>query len=162
MPLDSADPISLKLVDVHLCRFTSSTVYWPRNPKPNTKDAQCFKLLLSFQQISMLLHFSMGLRTEKFPHTSTVSLIHLNEYCAQTDNLLSNGESINLFHVHLSQTVQERPFQCDQCPAAFARKPYLDIHARTHTGERPFECDVCLKRFTQKSSLNIHKSIHSG
>lgn len=58
--------------------------------------------------------------------------------------------------------VQDRPFQCEQCPAAFARKPYLDIHMRTHTGERPFECDVCLKRFTQKSSLNIHKTVHTG
>lgn len=59
-------------------------------------------------------------------------------------------------------TVQERPFQCTECNAAFARKPYLDIHMRTHTGERPFECDVCFKRFTQKSSLNIHKTIHTG
>lgn len=58
--------------------------------------------------------------------------------------------------------VQDRPFQCEQCPSAFSRKPYLDIHMRTHTGERPFECDICHKRFTQKSSLNIHKTIHTG
>lgn len=58
--------------------------------------------------------------------------------------------------------VQGRPFQCLQCPAAFCRKPYLDIHMRMHTGERPFQCDLCMKRFTQKSSLNIHKRIHTG
>lgn len=58
--------------------------------------------------------------------------------------------------------VQGRPYACGQCPAAFARRPYLDIHLRTHTGERPYQCDACLKRFTQKSSLNIHKRTHSG
>lgn len=58
--------------------------------------------------------------------------------------------------------VQGRPFQCVQCPAAFCRKPYLDIHMRIHTGERPFQCELCMKSFTQKSSLNIHKRIHTG
>lgn len=58
--------------------------------------------------------------------------------------------------------VQGRPYTCGQCPAAFARRPYLDIHMRTHTGERPYQCDACLKRFTQKSSLNIHKRTHTG
>lgn len=59
-------------------------------------------------------------------------------------------------------SVQGRPYQCMECPAAFTCKPYLEIHMRTHTGERPFECDVCYKRFTQKSTLNIHKRIHTG
>uniref|UniRef100_A0A1B0GLC4 C2H2-type domain-containing protein n=1 Tax=Lutzomyia longipalpis TaxID=7200 RepID=A0A1B0GLC4_LUTLO len=62
----------------------------------------------------------------------------------------------------LGGAVQLKPYECQQCPAKFSRKPYLDIHYRTHTGERPFECEVCLKRFSQKSSLNIHKTIHTG
>lgn len=48
------------------------------------------------------------------------------------------------------------------CDAAFCRKPYLEVHMRTHTGERPFQCDLCMKRFSQKSSLNTHKRIHTG
>ncbi|XP_053684008.1 zinc finger protein 12-like isoform X1 [Sabethes cyaneus] len=55
-----------------------------------------------------------------------------------------------------------RPFICEHCPATFCRKPYLDIHIRSHTGERPFECSTCLKRFSQRSTLNIHKRIHTG
>lgn len=48
------------------------------------------------------------------------------------------------------------------CDSAFCRKPYLEVHMRTHTGERPFSCDLCAKRFSQKSSLNTHKRIHTG
>ncbi|KAF9416795.1 hypothetical protein HW555_005925 [Spodoptera exigua] len=58
-------------------------------------------------------------------------------------------------------SLQGRPFQCLQCPAAFTCKQYLEIHNRTHTGERPYQCDVCLKRFAQKSTLNIHKRTHT-
>lgn len=60
------------------------------------------------------------------------------------------------------RAVGNRPFRCELCPAAFCRKPYLDIHQRTHTGERPFECEICSKRFSQRSTLNIHKRIHTG
>lgn len=73
-----------------------------------------------------------------------------------------SNKRTNIWNSLAMEAVGERQFRCDRCPAAFCRKPYLDIHQRTHTGERPFECDVCLKRFSQRSTLNIHKRIHTG
>lgn len=76
-------------------------------------------------------------------------------------NIISKSPAHNVTNKKIG-TVGNRPFLCDLCPAAFCRKPYLDIHQRTHTGERPFECEICSKRFSQRSTLNIHKRIHTG
>lgn len=42
-----------------------------------------------------------------------------------------------------TSAVQGRPYQCTQCPAAFCRKPYLDIHTRIHTGRFLLERFSC-------------------
>ncbi|GBP16748.1 hypothetical protein EVAR_13363_1 [Eumeta japonica] len=77
-------------------------------------------------------------------------------------NALMRRRRALLAFVSALGAVRERLFACARCPAAFARRPYLVTHMRTHTGERPYQCDACLKRFTQKSSLNIHKRTHTG
>lgn len=79
--------------------------------------------------------------------------------CYKILRILPKTKYIKLYR---GGAVGNRPFQCDQCPASFCRKPYLDIHRRTHTGERPYGCEICQKRFSQRSTLNIHKRIHTG
>lgn len=44
-------------------------------------------------------------------------------------------------------TVQERPFQCDLCSAAFARKPYLDIHQ---------VCIILIKSVSQNNNFDTN------
>lgn len=38
----------------------------------------------------------------------------------------------------------EKPFKCDQCPAAFKQKPFLLDHLNTHTGEKPYQVRVSI------------------
>ncbi|XP_076438244.1 uncharacterized protein LOC143277343 [Babylonia areolata] len=50
----------------------------------------------------------------------------------------------------------ERPYRCDQCPMAFARKRILMIHKKRH-GERTVPCDVCGRRFTFAGDMQAHR-----
>ncbi|XP_069588312.1 zinc finger protein Xfin-like [Ranitomeya imitator] len=88
-----------------------------------------------------------------------------------------------------SQSVNEKPFKCNQCRKAFIhqnqlmehekshtgsrntcpecnksfiRKSTLILHKRTHTGEKPFACTECGKRFSQRFNLVVHQRIHTG
>lgn len=48
-----------------------------------------------------------------------------------------------------------RPFECDQCPLAFARNHDLKRHRRLHEPVKPFSCDVCGKKISRKDALMV-------
>jgi hypothetical protein len=50
---------------------------------------------------------------------------------------------------------------CRYCGKQFQGSNKLGRHERTHTGERPFECDVCNKAFARKEYLKYHlREVH--
>lgn len=56
----------------------------------------------------------------------------------------------------------DRPFQCQICEKAFARKEYLQFHLVTHGDVKPFKCQKCDRTFGRKEYLRTHLLSHSG
>ncbi|XP_028128754.2 zinc finger protein 91-like [Diabrotica virgifera virgifera] len=57
---------------------------------------------------------------------------------------------------------KEGQYVCSFCDKKFKKKPYLNMHLRTHTGERPHKCHLCDQTFSQRSPLTIHLRKHVG
>lgn len=57
---------------------------------------------------------------------------------------------------------KDRPFKCQNCPAAFTRLVHLKRHSLIHTGDKKFKCDYCPKTFYTSYALKEHVNFHKG
>ena len=56
----------------------------------------------------------------------------------------------------------ERPFQCEECGAAFTQKGNLLRHTKLHSGEKPFKCPHCNYACRRRDALAGHLRTHAG
>lgn len=55
-----------------------------------------------------------------------------------------------------------RVLQCSICRLTFTTSRALKMHTRIHSGEKPYKCDQCNKAFARKDELHTHKYFHTG
>ncbi|KAK7071087.1 hypothetical protein SK128_006102 [Halocaridina rubra] len=56
----------------------------------------------------------------------------------------------------------EKQHICTVCNKGFTLKGHLKKHFLIHTGEKPFVCDICNRAFSQSGSLKLHAFTHEG
>lgn len=72
--------------------------------------------------------------------------------------------SWNNLRDHLLTHGSNKPFQCNQCPKKFYRKPDIKLHTIVHHSDieqQKFECYDCKKRFPRLCNLKSHQISHT-
>ncbi|KAF2763818.1 hypothetical protein EJ03DRAFT_283350 [Teratosphaeria nubilosa] len=71
----------------------------------------------------------------------------------------NSGHAAQYNHMYApapTNTQNDRPFRCDQCPQSFNRNHDLKRHKRIHLAVKPFPCGHCDKSFSRKDALKRH------
>lgn len=102
--------------------------------------------------------------TESITSTTSTSSSRVKKYFCSYNNC-DKGFTRPSLLTHHQQTVHQglRPFKCNQCDKAFARKNHLDRHLASHMEDKdkPFHCSVCSKGCITQQQLKRHEITHT-
>ncbi|OLY79232.1 Transcriptional regulator prz1 [Smittium mucronatum] len=89
---------------------------------------------------------------QKSRHRSRKDQIFVCPYSGCTNTY----QKINFLRSHIKTHTNYRPFKCEYCNFAFARKHDLKRHTRIHTGDKPHKCAHCERSFSRTDALSRH------
>lgn len=65
--------------------------------------------------------------------------------------------------LHMRRHLDEKPFKCDQCPAAFIGQSQLNWHTSyRHSDRRPYDCETCGQSFKLRDTWKQHQLTHTN
>jgi hypothetical protein len=107
--------------------------------------------------------FKTSSKQELDNHTRKVHLnlpIEKNHVCTICGN---SYNKVTILNNHIKAVHQgEKPYECETCGKAFARKQKMKEHMLIHTGDASWMCPLCGKSMTNSGSKYNHKRSCAG
>ncbi|KYN31515.1 Zinc finger protein 16 [Trachymyrmex septentrionalis] len=123
----------------------------------DTRDYKCPDCEKCFKQASQL-------RNHRIMHLDRKTLEVTRWYTSKTCDMCGKTYANSKCLKNHIQAVHSklRPYVCNVCGHASARKAMLQMHLRQHTGDKPFSCEICDYKTGDHNTLRRHIMQHTG
>ncbi|KAL6267543.1 hypothetical protein P5V15_000618 [Pogonomyrmex californicus] len=123
----------------------------------DTRDYKCPDCGKCFKQASQLRNHRVMHLDRK---TLEVTRWYTSKKCDLCGKTYANSKCLKN-HIQAVHS-KLRPYVCNVCGHASARKAMLQMHLRQHTGDKPFSCEICDYRTGDHNTLRRHIMQHTG
>ncbi|XP_014474772.1 PREDICTED: zinc finger protein 62-like isoform X1 [Dinoponera quadriceps] len=122
-----------------------------------TREYECSECGKCFKQASQLRNHRVMHLDRK---TLEVTRWYTSKKCDTCGKTYANSKCLKN-HIQAVHS-KLRPYVCNVCGHASARKAMLQMHYRQHTGDKPFSCEICEYKTGDHNTLRRHIMQHTG
>ncbi|XP_077272996.1 uncharacterized protein LOC143903342 isoform X1 [Temnothorax americanus] len=123
----------------------------------DSRDYKCPDCNKCFKQASQLRNHRVMHLDRK---TLEVTRWYTSKKCDMCGKTYANSKCLKN-HIQAVHS-KLRPYVCNVCGHASARKAMLQMHLRQHTGDKPFSCEICEYKTGDHNTLRRHVMQHTG
>ncbi|XP_024876561.1 gastrula zinc finger protein xFG20-1-like isoform X2 [Temnothorax curvispinosus] len=123
----------------------------------DSRDYKCSDCNKCFKQASQLRNHRVMHLDRK---TLEVTRWYTSKKCDMCGKTYANSKCLKN-HIQAVHS-KLRPYVCNVCGHASARKAMLQMHLRQHTGDKPFSCEICEYKTGDHNTLRRHVMQHTG
>ncbi|KAL0124560.1 hypothetical protein PUN28_006420 [Cardiocondyla obscurior] len=123
----------------------------------DSRDYKCPDCNKCFKQASQLRNHRVMHLDRK---TLEVTRWYTSKKCDMCGKTYANSKCLKN-HIQAVHS-KLRPYVCNVCGHASARKAMLQMHLRQHTGDKPFSCEICEYKTGDHNTLRRHIMQHTG